>query len=106
MAFCVGAIVATFVVASGYVPIGDHARRYTIFFRPSGEGTAFLLDTQSGRIWEYGQIGTLAASENIWGLVAHIETPEQVDAFTAHKTDHTQPPRPWETDPIIKSDQK
>lgn len=59
------------------VPTG----RYQIVFSPHARADTYLLDTETGRVWQFTKFPYLNGEPSAWMSVARIDTPSQRDAF-------------------------
>jgi hypothetical protein len=57
--------------------------RYQIIFSPRTERATFMLDTQTGRVWQVINYSYLTGDPTVWVLMDQVNTPADEDKLDA-----------------------
>ncbi len=69
----------------------DHGR-YQIVFSPHARADSFLLDTQTGTVWQFTKYTNLANEPMAWVVVPRIDNDMDMAAWALTQTLKPQPP--------------
>jgi hypothetical protein len=68
------------------------AGRFQIFYSPHAARDTFLLDTETGRVWQLTGFSYLDGEPVAWDLMTRIDNKEDLGRFIQeHSTAHTDP---------------
>lgn len=68
----------TVAAAQAPKPVASQGR-YQIVISPHNARDTFLLDTETGRVWQLAVLSYLKGEPAVWDLMPRIDTPEDRD---------------------------
>jgi hypothetical protein len=73
---------------------GREFGRYQIFFSPHVRADTFLVDTQTGKVWQVVKYSDLEGDPNIWVPMDRVDNDAQLGQWMRGQTRKREPSKP------------
>jgi len=67
------------------------AGRYQVVFSPNARADTFMIDTETGKIWQFVTFTDIEGDPHVWRPVVRVDSDSELSVWASHQTFKKQP---------------